>query len=186
MLREEWTTALARGDLATFANVLRRTLDAVDNGEAAVIPPPTRDVVRLLGGATSEAALLDLVELLNRRKGFEPPLDERDRVTILVALALSCATPFVAFEIALSLKTASRPQNVLATAIDEIACQGIDGPEQDQRAKDLLTRLFDTDHARRKPMIERLRAWPRRAPFEDWIDYILPQLSPEECTQLQN
>lgn len=127
-----------------------------------------------------EETQLNFLTVIRKYRKFVPALTEDEKIAVMIALVLRYAERYVAFEVALGLKTSSRALQAVATAMAEISRQGLSSPTSVKGARFLVSRLLDGGNEFRRAALQALSQWPDRKPYQEVVEYILPQLAPDE------
>ena len=136
------------------------------------------------GDSVPEETQLDFITIMRKYRSFVPDPTPEERLAAMVAMVLRYAERYVAFEVALRLKTSPQPAQAAAAAMREIARQRLLSSRNVKGAAYLVSRLLDGKDEVRKATLEGLRAWPKEDPYLNVKDYIAPQLDPGELKLL--
>ncbi|MGE0642597.1 MAG: hypothetical protein AB7P24_02905 [Nitrospira sp.] len=158
--------------------------DRMKKGYRSSIAPFGNEVLDAFSGSVPEATVLDFLEIIEGYAWFEPPLSMHQKVAKMVALVLRDANPYIALEVALTLRTMDKFGQACTIAFEEMLRHGLRSPTALMGAKYLVSRLLDTTYEKRRPMLEQLCTWPREEPYSSIIDYITPQLNQEELARI--
>jgi hypothetical protein len=171
---------LISGDLSRLQSALHLLLDRMNSGQETVIAPLSLRIFEGLGDHLPEEIQLDFLSLLDRYKWFNPPLSLEKRISTMIALVLRYGGSFAAYDAALNVAISADPARSVEVAMDAIPIQGLSSPESIEAAKHFVSRLLDRKEEARRTTVRKLREWPKDAPYQAVIDYIKPELDPEE------
>lgn len=149
---------------------LREAMDGMD--EASL---PRLDVSRILaalGTPPPQAALLDLVRLVERYQAFDPPMTAQDRAHALGEIVLLTGDHRAALETNLYVK--ARPE-LLQALFDRLGAQ-LDYPDATPHVGRLVSYLLNAKPAFRASVVEALRT----PPWRDVHAWLLPELDEGE------
>jgi hypothetical protein len=171
---------LVSGDLSRLQSALQFLLDRMNRGQETTIEPLRLCIFEGLGDHVPEEIQLEFLSLLDRYKWFNPPLSLEERISTMIALVLRYGSSFVAYDAALKVAISVDPVRNVEVAMEAIPIQGLSSPESIEAAKHFVSRLLDRKEDARRATIRKLREWPKDAPYREVIEYIKPELDPEE------
>lgn len=145
-----------------------------------IIPPFGADILIPFGDNVPEETQLDFLAIIRNYRSFIPALSEEDKMSASIAVVLRYAVGYIAFDVALKLKTSRQPVQAVQAALQEIARQGLNSPMKIQGAANLVSRLLEGKNEVRQATLQGLRQWPAEVPYQKVADYIRPQLEPDE------
>ena len=102
----------------------------------------------------------------------------------MIAMVLRYAEGYVAFDVALKLKISAHPVHAVETAMREMVRQGLLFPTNIKGAAYLVSRLLDGKDEVRRATLQSLRLWPKDPHYLEIVEYITPQLNPDEVELL--
>jgi hypothetical protein len=161
---------------------LKERIEKVD--EFAMVPFGP-EILIPFGDTVPVETQLDFLTILRKYRSFVPELSDEDRMHAMIAMVLRYAEGYVAFDVALKLKISAHPVHAVETAMQEIVRQGLLSPSNVKGAAYLVSRLLDGKDEVRRAILQNLRKWPNETPYQEVIEYIKPQLEPEELEFLK-
>jgi hypothetical protein len=161
---------------------LKQRMNEVD--EFPLIPFGA-EILAPFGDSVPEETQLDFITVVRKYRSFVPELTPEKRLASMIAVVLRYPEGYVAFEVALRLKTAPQPARAVAAAMQEVVRQGLLSPQNVKGAGYLVSRLLDGKDEVRKATLENLRLWPKAGRYLEVKDYITPQLDPDELKFLR-
>jgi hypothetical protein len=181
---DEIVADLSSGDPPRIAAGLRDLAQRMDAADEFELPPIGPEILAPFGPTVPEATQLALLKLITGYGSFVPPLSEADVRAGMVRLVLAYAEHYVAYSVALELKTAPQPAAAAAAAVREIVRHGLRAPRHVEGARLLVSRLLDGKDAVRQAVVAALREWPQEPAYQQVIEAVAPDLTLAERAQL--
>jgi len=153
--------------------------------EEITMTPFGVEILDPFGDNVPKETQLDFLMLIGRYHSFVPKLSDEDKIATMISLVLRYGLPYITFEVALKLKISAHPVQAVQTAMLEIVRQGLFSTINVKGAAYLISRLLDGKDEVRKATLQNLCMWPADTPYLEVIEYIKPQLNPDELEFLK-
>lgn len=183
--KDEVNADLYSGEPARICAAIAELKARMTSGEEISIPPFGVEILDPFCDQVPEEIQLDFITLIARYHSFVPERPYHEKIAVMVALVLRYAERYVAFEVAMKLKIAPDPVEAVKTGMGEMARRGLTSLRNVKGAMYLVSRLLDGKDNVRRATLESLREWPDEAPFFEVIEYVKPQLEPDELDFLK-
>jgi hypothetical protein len=172
-------------DAPRVADGLRDLEERMDSGaDEFPLPPLTLDILQPFAGDLPIEVQHRLLRIVDGYQSFNPPQSDADKYAKVAALSARWGDHKMALEGALVIKRAADPARATRQALDALARGEIDTRRALRGAQYFASLLVDGAPPVRRAAIEAMAAWPKRTPFSDVLDYVLPQLDPDEVAAL--
>ncbi len=156
---------------------LKERMEKVDEFDIVSFGP---EILIPFGDTVPVETQLDFLTIIRKYQSFVPEISDEDRMHAMIAMVLGYAEGYVAFDVALKLKISAQPVHVVETAMQEIVRQGLLSSTNVKGAAYLVSRLLDGKDEVRQITLQSLHQWPDKTPYQEVIEYIKPQLEPDE------
>jgi hypothetical protein len=181
---DEIKADLQSQEAGRVADGLRDLEECMDQGaDEFPLAPLDIGVLRPFADQLPEDVQLRMLRILDGYQSFDPAQTDREKYGKIAVLGSRWGNYKMALEAALVVKRASDPAQATLQAMETVRAD-IDSALALQGTQYFVSLLLDGAPPVRRATIEALATWPKHPPFSEVVEYIVPQLEPDEVALL--